>query len=270
MSVRFYNAGDKIDNVLSYSLPEGSDIHTIARWPFIAEREAWVEVPTELTIGGQDISVPFHKDIQRNYGHRGVVKLDAKARVEPINSEESLDKQAVGRSEEECLARGAEIWQLYLRKVVESHIADCQAAMSAGGAPKTAVGFTKRALKLLGVVDPGEEYFLRLSKGEKPGALDSGVAQLVAQMQTQQQQMMAILLGFVTGKLTPDEIKAALGGTAAPAAEPATTKPVTSGIVTGKTKPDKGPRETGLEVYDRKVKGKKDRASEAAKELESA
>ena len=75
MEVRFYNAGNKIDELISFTLPEGGDIHFIGHWPLLAPKESWFAVPTEIEVRGIGIAVSFAKDIQQRFGKRGVVRL---------------------------------------------------------------------------------------------------------------------------------------------------------------------------------------------------
>lgn len=232
---RFYNAGDKLEEYMSYSLPDSmqqdNGKHSLSRWALIAPKQGWFDVPTTLDVNGETVALYFVKDISLKFGKRGIVKLDPQYDATKEDSERSVTEYPVASTEDACIARGAEIWQLYLRSIVENHLRDCQAAMSAGGAPTASSGFTKHAMKLLGIDDPGEKYFNQLKQGG-PAGVSADVAAILASQQQQTQAMMTALLAIASGqKLDPEALKAAL----APPAMPAS---MTSGVATGKiTKP---------------------------------
>jgi len=259
VQAEFYNAGDKIDEVLLYSIPTGSDIHALARYNIVAPREEFFSVPTEMTIQntGETIAVQFQRDIPRKWGDRGVIKIDPAYDPEQEDPEAPLSKYPFARTRQEAVSRGRELWSLYLRSVVESHLADCEAARAAGGAPRSARGFTKRALKLLGIQDPGEQYFNSLTNGGA-GQMHEANPQ-VAAMQAQMQMMMAMLMAVATGeKLDPAKL-AELMKTPNAIGVDAKGAVVTSGVATGEIKkPIAGPsgyeRETAGGKEDRRKK----------------
>jgi len=265
MNARFYNAGHRIDETIAFSLPEGGDIHYIGRWPLRAPKESWFEVPSELEVQNTTISVQFIRDIKQKFGPRGIAMLDPLWDPAKEDPELELWKYPFAPTEELVVERAQKLWNLYLRKVVEGHLADCQSAMAAGGAPRAASGFTRNALKALNIQDPGEQYFLNLQKGQAGNGHGAGVSDDVKAILVQQGQMMnsmmAIVIALASGqKLDPEQLKAQM--------EPAKTPDsLTTGVMTGKVaKPvDHSLRGSGgdAEAYDRKVKGKKDR-SEAA------
>lgn len=257
MNVRFYNAGNRIDETFAFSQPEGGDIHFIGRWPLRAPKEGWFEVPSELELQNTTIAVQFVRDIKQKFGPRGVVMLDPRWDPAKEDPEGELWKYPLAPNEELVIARAEKLWTLYLRKIVQGHLDDCQSAMAAGGAPRAATGFTKSALKLLNIQDPGEQYFLNLQKGVGSNAgVSDDVKAILASQGTMMQTMMALMLQLASGKpLDPEAIKAAM----TPVQTPET---LTSGVMTGKPKPIEN-RPDGLEAYDRKVKPKKER-NEAA------
>lgn len=257
MNARFYNAGHRIDETFAFSHPEGGDIHFIGRWPLQAPKEGWFDVPTELELQNTTISVQFVRDIKQKFGPRGVVMLDPRWDPAKEDPEAELWKYPFAPTGDLVIARADALWKLYLRKVVAAHLADSESARAAGGAPRSATGFTKNALKMLNIQDPGEEYFLSLQKGVGSNAgVSDDVKAILASQGTMMQTMMALMLQLASGKpLDPEAIKAAM----TPVQTPET---LTSGVMTGKPKPIEN-RPDGLEAYDRKVKPKKER-NEAA------
>lgn len=263
MLQRFYNGGSRIDETFAFSHPEGGDIHFIGRWPLRAPKEGWFDVPSELELQNTTISVQFVRDIKQKFGPRGVVLLDPRWDPAKEDPDGELWKYPIAPTEELVIARADKLWNLYLRKIVEGHLADCQSAMAAGGAPRAATGFTKAALKLLNIQDPGEQYFLNLQKGignGHGGGVSDDVKAILAQQGTMMQTMMALMLQMAGGKpLDPEAIKTAM----APVQTPET---LTSGVMTGKPRPIEN-RPDGLEAYNRKVKDKKVRNQEAVAAL---
>lgn len=267
MPAEFYNAGDKIDEVLMYSIPTGSDIHALARYNIVAPKEDFFTVPTEMTIQntGETIAVQFQRDIPRKWGDRGVIKIDPAYDPEQEDPEAPLSKYPFARTRQEAVARGRELWNLYLRAVVESHLNDCEAARAAGGAPRSARGFTKRALKLLGIQDPGEQYFNSLTNGgagQQPAA--APVSPQLAVMEGKFNMLMGMFTAFMSGE-KPDPAKLAeLAQTPNAVGVSETAKVATSGIATGEIKkPIKN--ESGYERE--KAAGKEDRAKKAEAHL---
>ena len=145
---------------------------------------------------------------------------------------EEPEKYPLATTEELVMEKAELLWKRWLRTVVEGHLADCQNAMSAGGAPRAASGFTKHALELLGIADPGEQYFLNLSKGGNNGGASGDVKAILASQGQMMQTMMSVVLAMASGqKLDPEMLKTAME----PAKSPET---LMSGVATGKiTKP---------------------------------
>lgn len=227
---RFFNAGHKIDENFPFSLPGdvGADIHVLGRWNLLAPKEGWFEVPRELTVGNSIIAVQFYKDIQRRFGKRGIVLLDANYNPDTEDPDKPLEFYAVAPTEELVIARAEKLWLDYLEAVCKAHFEDVQNAMSAGGAPRGARGFTAHALKLRGYADPAERYFLAQKEGQQgkvPGGMPPEMVGIVAQMQQQNQLMMSIMLALVSGeKIDPELLKK--GMQRADDVPPANGKPV--------------------------------------------
>lgn len=228
MSIRFYNAGDKIEEMMRYSVgPADKDANLFAYWPLVAPKEDFFEVPTEVTLAaGETIAVQFAQDITRRFGSRGVIRIRPDYKRDSEDPEKELAAYPFAASDAQAAARGEELWRLHLQKVVQAHLDDCESARAAGGAPRLAAGFTKRALKLLGIEDPGQQYFGSLSKGA-PRTADPAIAELRAQNQL----MTALLFQLLQGKTIDPEMLAKLQ---APAA--AESGPIVSGVMTGEVK----------------------------------
>lgn len=280
----FYNAGSRISELMRFSISsssagfnaDGNDAQSVGYWPLNAPREGFFTVPSEVKSGHEILRVGFADDIRRRFGKQGVVLIDSKWDPEKEDPDKEASEYPIAPTKELAVERAQAIWQLYLRRMVESHLSDCQNAMAAGGAPRAASGFTKKAFKLLGIADPGEQYFAGLKEaGKNAGGVSDGV---FAQLQQQNQTMLAIVLAIAAGqKIDPELLKAITPGT-----PPA--MPVASGIATGEIKKPVGefdPKkagldgvpvekkhgQVGLEAYDRQAKQKADRTKNAAKEL---
>lgn len=264
MNVRFYNAGDRIDETWRFSQPEGGDPHFLGYWPFTASKEAWFDVPTEMELQNTTISVQFVKDIKQKFGPRGVVMLDPRWDPTKEDPDGELWKYPLAPTEELVIKRAKDLWQMFLRKVVEAHLADCQSALAAGGSPRSGRGFTARALKLLNVGDPGEQYFMNLQKAPQ-GNGHGGVSDDVKAILTSQGQMMQTLTTLIVAQASGEKLDAeTIKKLLVPVQTPQT---LTSGVATGKiTKPIED-KPDGLEAYDRKVKPKNERNKAAVAAL---
>jgi hypothetical protein len=213
---RFYNAGSKIDELFPFSLPDGPDIHVLGKWSFVAPKQSWFEVPNELVLNsGATVAVKFAEDIRRNYGKRGVVMLDPRWNPEKEDEDKPLQFYPVAPTEEAVVARAEKLWDNYLEEICKAHFEDVQNAMSAGGAPRAARGYTARALKLKGYADPAERYFLaqkEKANGQTPSGISPEVAGMLAQMQQQNQAMMGLIVAIVSGqKLDPASVQNLMG-----------------------------------------------------------
>lgn len=284
----FYNAGERIDEMMRFSISsssagfnaEGNDSQSVGFWHLNAPAESFFTVPAEMTSGNEVVRVNFATDIKQRLGRQGVVLVDPKWDPAVEDPDEELTKYPVAPNRDLARKRGAEIWQLHLETIVKAHLGDCENAMAAGGTPRAARGFTKKCFKMLGVADPGEAYFKGLKHGARPAGNGDASNSVVLEIQRQNQAMMGIMLAIASGqKIDPEMLKALMP---APGAAPA--GPVMSGIATGEiTKPmgefdpakaglDGKPVEVkhgqvGLDAYDRKAAAKKGRASAAEREL---
>jgi hypothetical protein len=283
----FYNAGHRIQESMRFSISsssagfnaDGNDTQSIGYWTLDARKEDFFFVPSEIASGNEILRVNFAQDIKRRFGKQGVVLIDPKHNPEKEDPEEVVSKYPVAPDREAAVARGEAIWLLHLRKIVEGHLADCQNAMAAGGAPRATAGFTKKAFKLLGIADPGEQYFLGLKETGKAAGL-SGTNDILLAMQQQQTAMMAIVLAVASGeKIDPELLKALI-----PKAGAIPIGPIASGVATGEIRKPVGefdpkkagldgkavevkPGQVGLDAYDRHSKGKSERAKNAERAL---
>ncbi len=179
MPVRFFNAGDRISEAMLFTLPDGHDIHCQARWMLDAPAAEFFTVPTEMQIGSARVMVRFADDIERKFGHRGVIRIDKNLDAQQINED-----QAVATNEAEARKKGEARWRDYLKKVVQTYLDEADQARSAGGAPRRPGGFTRRAMQLLGVSDPSERVF-------EAAAPESKVAKLERELEEMKQLLMA-------------------------------------------------------------------------------
>ena len=51
MKIRFYNAGDKFSETFTYSLPDGHDVHCVARHLVDAPPGGFFQVPLDIEVG---------------------------------------------------------------------------------------------------------------------------------------------------------------------------------------------------------------------------
>ncbi len=165
-SHRLYNAGDRITEAMTYSLPDGHDIHCIARWQMDAPEHDFFSVPQELVIAGARVQVNFLETLLRDdrLGRRGVIWVDAN--WESPDDEHEAEMTPVAKNDKDAIAKGARRWKDYLVSVAQAHIDSCNQIRSKGGVPLEAQGFTKRALREVGWVDPATAVLLQ-AQGNK-------------------------------------------------------------------------------------------------------
>lgn len=271
----FYNAGDKIHEMLRFSISDSAagkggyvadDRAGVGYWPLQAPKESWFQVPTEIESGNESVRVDFRRDILRRLGERGVCVLDPRHDPATEDPDKPLSYYPIASTREAVEARGKELWMQYTRKIVEQHLNDCQSAMAAGGAPMSAKGFTKHCLALHGVTDPGERYFLGLKNGQQPAngnGISPDVQAILASMQAQQQTLMTCLLAIASGeKIDPELLKSLAQPVQTSAALAA---PLTSGIATGEIKKPVGDKPDGWTPPP--AQGRRGRAEAAQKAL---
>lgn len=195
--IKMYNAGDRIKEPISFSIPDTyGDVHAIARWELDAPAQSFFYAPTELRLaGGEKIKVEFPYDIVRKFGMRGVILIDE----DEYKGQQLPEDQPFASSDEEAVEKGKTLWREYLSEIVRTHLDACAEARAKGGAPRPAQGFTKRALKLLGQVDPGEHVFeqqVKVATSSNPDAVAmkeqvDARAKMMEELRQQNQKLMA-------------------------------------------------------------------------------
>lgn len=171
---RLYNAGDRISETMAYSLPDGHDIHCIARWRLEAAAKSFFEVPQELRVQSARISVNFLETLlgPDRLGKRGVIWIDANWKAADAEEDE---RTPIATSDAEAKQKGERFWRAHLLTVAQAHIDQCNQIRAQGGVPIAAQGFTKRALREVGWVDPAESVLLAAQASK---ASDSELAEL--------------------------------------------------------------------------------------------
>lgn len=259
---RFYNAGKRISEMLRFSTTDsslGQAEHGdgISYWALDAPEKGWFFVPAEISGGTETIRVTFKDDIQRKFGHMGVVLLDPRHDIASEDPERDL--QAVAAEEDAVIERAEKLWNSYTLSVIERHLSDCDQALASGGRPRKASGFTKYCFKLHGKIDPGDTY---AHTANVAASADSGVQSQISTLTT-------LVVALLSGqKLEPEALKALI-----PQAPAEGGRPVTSGIATGKiSKPIEnadgwvkgtGNLDKGTLSVKESPKAKSDRAKEA-------
>jgi hypothetical protein len=182
---RLYNAGERISEILHYSLPDGHDIHCTARFLLEAPEKQFFEIPTAIIIGDARISVQFLETILRpdRYGERGVILVDANWKP-PADTEEA-ERLPVARNDKEAVEKATRHWDGYVKKVAQQWIDQCQQVRSAGGVPTAASGFVIRALRKCGIVDPAQAVVI--TAGENKSELETLRKQLADQQKLLEQ-----------------------------------------------------------------------------------
>src|SRR6266702_2535523 len=160
---KFYNAGKRISELFRFSTTDtsaGQAEHGdgTSFWALDAPEKGWFFVPAEISAGSETIRVNFAEDIKRKFGHMGVVLLDARHSRANEDPDKELQTYARAASEAEVIVRAEELWQQYTLSVISSHLSDCDQALSSGGRPRKASGFTKYCFKLHGKIDSGDTF----------------------------------------------------------------------------------------------------------------
>ena len=186
VTMKMYNGGDRFQGSVPFSLVEGHDNACIARWSFDAPAKGFFDVPIVLPLAnGSEVSVKFPEDIIRSYPKQGVILIN------PGYKGDIPAHIPIAKTEEEAIEKGDELWQEYLHSIVLQWYSHCDQVRQAGGSPGSASGFTKRALKVLQMSDPGAammEAALNAAKTNN-GAVSPDVAALVKTVQDLQAQV---------------------------------------------------------------------------------
>jgi hypothetical protein len=155
--IRFYNAGDRIQDTIRYTNPAGHDTHVISMFRLDAPEAGFFDVPEESELEGAVIRHSFDRDILRDYGARGVIMIDANYKHK--GTEEQDDVFPVARDDKSAIEKGKRKWTAYYLKRVEEHLNQCDQMRAAGGVPVKASGAMVRYLKLAGILDPAERAY---------------------------------------------------------------------------------------------------------------
>jgi hypothetical protein len=229
----FYNPGDRVLENIAFSIPGQGDIHAIANWTLDAQPESFFRVPTELRFtNGDRINVDFPATVLLRFKDRGVILVDDEWEVP--EDEELAERLPMAKTEEEAKAKGERHWLKYIEKVVRTHIENCDRARAVGGFPREAQGFTKRAFKLLNMVDPAEKGFESYKAAQAApvtaasAELQSVEAQTIRKELDATKEMLAKVLRLLAARedtALDEQIESQVATGAAPAIEPLAPKP---------------------------------------------
>jgi hypothetical protein len=189
--IKFYNAGDKIEEPISFSLPANhGDAHATGRWNMLAPA-AFFFVPTEIKlVDGTQNPMRLRHDHRTQVRHSRCDHDRRRTRIGRWRGQPHHPRRAAVRSHgcAGCQEKGKEFWKKYLEGIANVHIEECQRARASGGFGREASGFTKRAFKLLGWRDPAAEMLDGLRSNKPQGAEVGGdaltlLAGIMAQLQ---------------------------------------------------------------------------------------
>lgn len=156
---RLYNGGDRISEQLLYSLPDdvSHDKHCVARYAMEAPANEFFNLPKMFVIQGSRIYVPFTETVLRSdrYGERGVILVNPD--YELPKDPETADKIPIANTDKDAIKKAERHWYVYVSKVAQQWLDECNEVRSRGGVPRAASGFVLRALKLRGIEDPGTQ-----------------------------------------------------------------------------------------------------------------
>lgn len=153
--VKFYNAGDRIQHTMRYSNPSGHDIHVIAMYRLDAPQGGFFEVPEESEIEGAIVRHTFDRDIARDWGKRGVIRVDAN--YEAKDDPDQDDVFPAAKTEALAIEKGKRLWKKFVQERVNEFLEYCSNVKSVGGVPRGADSTMQRYLKIVGMVDPTEQ-----------------------------------------------------------------------------------------------------------------
>jgi hypothetical protein len=158
-SIRFYNPGTKIDEMLRYDNPttDPAKQNNIAYYRLQVDKASFFEVPTEQVIespemGELRVPVGFGKRVKETFKDYGVVQIDPRKKPDAIHEDDNL-----AANEKDAKEKGTRMWRDFLMKMAREHITNCEQARAAGGFPMRAKGLMKHALDELGIEDPADK-----------------------------------------------------------------------------------------------------------------
>jgi hypothetical protein len=194
MSVRFYNPGSRIHEMLTFDHPTNDvkEQNLISYFALDAEPGSFFEVPSEVEVQLEDgetraVPVNFGKRITADFAKLGVVLIDPKRNTKkhPIGSEEN-----VATNDKDAKIRAQELWEEAMYRLVREHEENCIKLRDNGHKPKRAFGNVAHALKTLGIEDPANDVEDVVRRKQDV----SEVAQLKAQLA----EMQTMILNLAT------------------------------------------------------------------------
>lgn len=205
--MKFYNAGDRISEAISFSLPgqvTASSGNLIAHWMMDAPAASFFNVPTMITLAQDNtrLNVDFPATVLQRFGDRGVVMIDED--WDPGEDEDRAEREPFAVNDAGAKAKGEAKWWKYLRAVVQNHMNACDRARAAGGFPLEAQGFTKRAFKLMNMEDPAAMVFDSFKgqarKADAPAQVQSAEAEQFRKELAETNQKLEKLLAGLAAK----------------------------------------------------------------------
>lgn len=180
-SIRFYNPGTKIDEMLRYDNPTTDDRkqNNVAYYRLQVEKASFFDVPTEQILdtpemGEIRVPVNFAKRVKETFKDYGVVQIDA--RKKEIHEDDNL-----AANEKDAKDKGTRMWRDFLLKTCREHINNCDMIRANSGVPMRAKGLVKHALDELGVEDPADQVGVKVERkhdSEEMAELKRTVAEL--------------------------------------------------------------------------------------------
>jgi hypothetical protein len=178
MAYRFYNGYNNFVERLHYSKPGDPRQQNLdGIWLLDAKGQSFFEAPAliELDNGGASIT-KFDIDIAKRFSHFGVVLVDP-------DREETRFGYPVEKTDKAARERGDTINNKYLLDVVQAYISNVEEIRAAGRTAMPAQGYTKFALKKIGMADPAlqvKNFVDRAAESERVAHLEKLVEQLMA------------------------------------------------------------------------------------------
>lgn len=196
MSVRFYNPGSRIKEMLTFDHPtnDAKEQNLISYYALDVEEKSFFEVPTEVTVQLEDgdsrtVPVQFGRRIKNDFAPLGVVLVDPKRDVKkkPIGEQDN-----VALNDKDARVRGEELWREAMFRLVREHEENCMKLRDNGHKPKRAFGNVAHALKELGIEDPANDVEDVVRRKQDVGE--------VAELKKQLDDMKTLVMSLAKGK----------------------------------------------------------------------
>lgn len=203
---RFYNGGDKINDRIPFDNPN-NDIkvdNIVSYYHLQAPAQGYFEVPDSIATGRNRSFSNFDLTVMSKWGQLGVVRVDRD--IDP-----AMSATPVAPDDREAKILGDRIHEEYLTKLVQDYVNRVEEAKAQGKLILPAQGYTKHALKKLGIADPALTVKNMVEK-QKSGSDEDKlkISLLEAQIKQMQDQQTAFFAGIM-GKLTPPPAEAPAG-----------------------------------------------------------